>query len=53
MVVLTERIMHHLAEHGASYTRQLAAALEVTSEGVRAVCRCLRSVSGMQLPICW
>lgn len=43
MAVLTERIMHHLAEHGASYTRQLAAALEVTSEGVRAVCRCLRS----------
>lgn len=43
MAVLTERIMHHLAEHGACYPRQLAAALGATSNGVRLVCRCLRS----------
>lgn len=34
--------MRHLAEHGNCYTRQLAAALEATSDGVCAVCRCLR-----------
>lgn len=43
MAVLSERVMHHLAEHGACYTRQLAAALGVTSDGVCTVCRCLRS----------
>ena len=43
MPVLTERVMRHLAEHGNSYTRQIAAVLEVTSDGVCAICRCLRS----------
>lgn len=43
MAVLSERVMRHLAEHGACYTRQLAVALGATSAGVCAVCRCLRS----------
>lgn len=43
MAVLSERIMEHVAAHGACYTRQLAAALDASSEGIARVCRCLRS----------
>lgn len=43
MAVLAERIMQHLGAHGASYTRQLAAALDASAEGICRVCRCLRA----------
>lgn len=43
MAVLSERVLKLLAEHGPSYTRQIASKLGVTTEGVLQVCRCLRS----------
>ena len=43
MAVLAERIMQHLRAHGASYTRQLAAALDASADGICRACRCLRA----------
>lgn len=43
MAVLAESIMRHLSEHGSSYTRQLAAAMETSAASIRRVCRCLRA----------